>query len=697
MSNPLLNLQPLPRFHEIQPEHVVPGMKELLASLEESFTAYEKAVEPTWDGLTRQLYDLCEPLAEAWGVVNHLMGVRNSDALREAHQEIQPLVVRLFMRISQSKPYYDALLQLRSGDEWAGLDASQQRVIEKKIVDSELSGIGLEGDAKTRFNEVEERLSELQTEFSNHVLDATKAFSLLIENVDDVAGVPDSWKELASGSAKAHGFDSASVEKGPWRVSLDPPNYIPFMRFCQNRELRETLYRAQVTKASDGDLDNTALIDAILELRGEQTKLLGYDHFAALSLKTKMATDVAEVSSLLDELADKSHQTAQTELDELRALWAEGGVGTQPDHELKPWDIEFLSQKLKQRRFQFSDEETRPYFPLPKVLNGLFSLVEHLFGIQVTQGDENVSLWNEDVQYFLVKDAAGTPIASFFLDAYSRPQNKRGGAWMDECKSRYLRSDEKGLQLPVAYLVCNQTPPVGEKPSLMTFNEVETLFHEFGHGLHHMLTRVDYPEASGINGVEWDAVELPSQFMENWCYHRDTLLGMSSHVDSGEQLPEDLFNKIRGARTYRAASMMLRQIYFARLDLALHSDFQTGREKSVFDIQQEVADATLVFPPLKEDRFLCSFGHIFAGGYAAGYYSYKWAEVLSADAFGAFEDVGIDNDDAVSEVGKKFRDTVLALGGSHHPMDIFVSFRGRKPSTEALLRHSDLSGPSPAS
>jgi oligopeptidase A len=553
--------------------------------------------------------------------------------------------------------------------------------------------VGLDDTARTRFNEIQAELAELGTSFSNHVLDATQAFAMLITDPAEMAGVPDSLKQLASQNARESGEEGASAEQGPWRISLDAPVLIPFLEHGECRERREELYRAYVTRASSGELDNTRIIERILELRHEMAVILGFDCFAELSIDSKMAPSITAVEGLLEELRTASIEAARSDLDALRDYAAEAeeaepgrASGAQ---KLELWDVAFFAERLREARFDYSEEALRAYFPLPRVLEGLFGLAQRLFGVSIVSADGDTSVWNPDVRFFRVfgegREDDGA-IASFFLDPYSRSADKRGGAWMGECLGR---SGDR-VRTPVAYLVCNQTPPVDGKPSQMSFDEVLTLFHEFGHGLQHMLTRVEYGLASGIRNIEWDAVELPSQFMENWCYHRETLIGLSQHVDTGESLPDELFDKIEAARTYRAGSQMLRQLYFASMDLALHREDLKRTGQDVFDVQRRIAESTTVMPPLEEDRFLCSFGHIFAGGYAAGYYSYKWAEVLSADAYSAFEEAGLEDATAVAEIGRRFRDTVLSLGGGTPPMEVFQAFRGRPPSPAALLRHSGL-------
>ena len=682
LKNPILFSGGLPPFDEIKAAHVGAGMRELLAELARDLEVLEANADPTWDAAIEAPTALGERLGRAWGVVGHLMGVRNSDELRAAYEEVQPEIVAFGLRIAQSPALFAALEGLAGGEAFAAMDETQKRIIDSSLRDARLSGVALRGAEKERFNAIQAEMAECATKFSNHVLDATKAFALTLEKAADVEGLPESLKQLAAQAAREAGDPESTAEAGPWRITMDAPSMGPFLQYSPRRELREQLYRAYITRASEGENDNTRLIEKILELRREEARLLGYSDFAAMSLSTKMAPDVATVEGMLEDLRASSFDAASSDLADLRELAEVRGAPEKDD--LQPWDLGYWSERLREDRYDYSEEALRPYFPFPRVLEGLFALAERLFGIRITAADGEASVWNTAVRFFRVQDETGEEIAAFYLDAYSRPAEKRGGAWMDECIGR-----APGKK-PVAYLVCNQTPPVGDQPSLMSFLEITTLFHEFGHGLQHMLTQVERPMVSGIRNVEWDAVELPSQFMENWCYEREVLLGLSAHVKTGETLPVEIFEKIRAARTYRAGSDMLRQLYFGLTDLALHHDFDPQGERNAFDIQREVAARTTVLPPLPEDRFLCSFGHIFAGGYAAGYYSYKWAEVLSADAFAAFEEVGLDNEVAVKETGRRFRDTVLGLGGSRPPMDVFAAFRGREPSTDALLRHAGL-------
>ncbi|MGK7918334.1 MAG: M3 family metallopeptidase [Prochloraceae cyanobacterium] len=683
-DNPLLRGKGLPPFDQIKPEQVVSGITQLLQELETELTHLEANVTPTWSGLVEPLTEIEERLSWSWGIVGHLMGVKNSPELRQAYETAQPQVVQFVNQLSQSKPLYQAFKALRQGEKWTTLEPAQKRIVEAAIRDAELSGVGLEGEKRERFNQIQLKLAELATKFSNNLLDATKAFKLKLTSQEEVAGLPPSSLSLAAQTARTEGEENASPENGPWVITLDYPSYIPFMKYAANRELREKLYKAFITRAASGELDNNPLIDRILELRQEQAQLLGYGSYSQVSLARKMAPDVVAVEKLLEELRSVSYDAAVKELEELKAF--------AKTEDLKHWDISFWTEKQKEAKFAFNAEELRPYFPLPQVLEGLFGLAKRIFGVTITAADGQAPVWQEDVRYFQITDETGEVIAHFYLDPYSRPGEKRGGAWMNDCLNRgKIRENGKvTTRLPVAYLVCNQTPPVDGKPSLMTFEEVETLFHEFGHGLQHMLTKVDYPGAAGINNVEWDAVELPSQFMENWCYDRTTLLGMAKHYETAEALPEHYYQKLLAARNYMSGSLMLRQLHFSFLDLELHHRYQPGGEETPKQVRDRIAETTTVISPLPEDSFLCGFGHIFAGGYAAGYYSYKWAEVLSADAFAAFEEAGLENEEAIASVGKRFRDTVLALGGSVHPMEVFQAFRGREPQTEPLLRHSGL-------
>jgi oligopeptidase A len=685
IQNPLLIGRGLPPFQDIKPDQVVPALEQLLAKVDAEFTTLEAALVPTWEGLVEPVDQISEHITWAWGAIGHLMGVQNSDALRAAYEQVQPEVVKFFMRIGQSQALYKGLKTMKASPDWAKLDMAQQRIISAGIRDAELSGVGLTGEQSNRFNEIQLALAELMTTFSNNVLDATKAYALDLTDVADVAGLPPSLLGQAAQASRSAGNEQATPENGPWRITLDYPSYVPFMQHSRQRHLREQVYKAFVGRAASGSQDNCANIEKILTLRREMAQLLGFNSYAELSLASKMAPNVPAVEQLLESLRQVSLPAAQAELAELQAFAQGQDAGS---GELQAWDISFWSERLREQKYDFNAEELRPYFPLEQVLNGLFGLADRLFDIQITALDGQAPIWNEAVRYFQV-NRGGAAIAYFYLDPYSRPGEKRGGAWMDDCVGR-AKLRLEGLRLPVAYLVCNQSPPVDGKPSLMNFTEVETLFHEFGHGLQHMLTTVDYLGASGIRNVEWDAVELPSQFMENWCYHRPTLLSMGKHYETGEPLPDHYYQKLVAAKNFMSGSAMLRQAYFSWVDIALHDSYVPGPGKVANDLRLEMAKTMTVLAPIPEDQFLCAFSHIFAGGYAAGYYSYKWAEVLSADAFSAFEDAGLDDPQAVKNAGERFRDTVLALGGSKPPLEVFESFRGRPPEPTALLRHSGL-------
>ena len=689
-NNPLLKGSGLPEFTAIKPEQVDPAFNALLKDLDAQLTNLEANVQPNWKALVEPLEEITERLTWFWGVVSHLMGVKNSPELRQAYEAVQPGIIQFSNRLSQSQPIYKAFKQIRTSETWNSLDSAQQRIVESAVRDAELSGVGLQGEARERFNGIQMEMAELSTKFSNHVLDGTKAFSLTLNTKEEVEGLPPSWLSLGAQAARDAGVADATPEGGPWRLTLDMPSYAPFMQHSKCRDLREKAYKAFISRAATGELDNKPIIDRILALRQELAQLLGYETYASVSLASKMAPSVETVDKLLEELRRASYDAAIEELEELKIFAA--SKGAEEANDLKHWDISFWSERQREEKFAFTQEELRPYFPLPQVLDGLFGLVKRLFGVTVTPADGQAPVWHEDVRYFQIADETGAPIAYFYLDPYSRPAEKRGGAWMDTCLNRrqITQNGESHIQLPVAYLVCNQTPPIDNKPSLMTFYEVETLFHEFGHGLQHMLTKVNYSGAAGINNIEWDAVELPSQFMENWCYDRPTLMGMAKHYQTGEVLPEGYYQKLLAAKNYMSGSGMLRQIHFSILDIELHHRYRPSSKETPWDVRSRVAKTTTVLPPLPEDGFLCAFGHIFAGGYAAGYYSYKWAEVLSADAFAAFEEAGLNDEASVKNIGKRYRETVLALGGSKHPMEVFQSFRGREPSTEPLLRHNGL-------
>ncbi|XAM00985.1 M3 family metallopeptidase [Phycisphaeraceae bacterium D3-23] len=696
-DNPLLVKTGYPALDRIEPGHIVPGVEHRLAVLTQQLEAIEQSLEggatPTWDSVLQPLEDIGQSFSYFWSPVGHLLGVKNTDELREQHEKVQPKVVQFALRMGQSKPIYDALVALRDGDAWAGLSRAQQRVIEQKIRSAEHAGVALEGDAKKRFLEISEKLSQLSTDFSNHVLDATKAYELIITDPDDAAGWPTTLK---TGTAQSYNQKhkpeegkEATPDTGPWRVTLDYPSFVPFMQHSRNRAHRETVYKAYVTRASSGKLDNTDIIEETLKLRLERAKLLGYEHHAAMSLSTKMAKTVDAVTKISDDVRAAASKTAGSDLDALRELAKASGQAEALAH----WDINFWAERLREQKFDYTDEQLRPYFPMPRVLDGLFGVCTKLFGTTFERDDAAAPRWNDDVQYYHVKNESGDTIAGFYLDPYSRPENKRGGAWMDIARNRRVIDGQ--VVNPIIYNICNGTPPVGDPdnggtPSLMSFAEVETLFHEFGHALQGMLTTVDCADVAGVEGVEWDAVEICSQFMENWCYHKPTLVGMTAHVETGEPLPDALFEKITAARTFRMGSRYMRQLEFGVTDMTLHSTHDPHAGKTAKQVHFEIATDYSPLPPSKDNRFLNAFGHIFGGGYSAGYYSYLWSDVLCADCFSAFEEAGLDNEEQVAKTGRRFRDTFLALGGGEDPAVVFEQFRGRGPTTDAFLRINGL-------
>ncbi|CAF1706837.1 unnamed protein product [Brassica oleracea] len=700
-SNPLLQDFDFPPFDSVDAEHVRPGIRALLQHLEGELEQLENSVEPSWPKLVEPLEKLVDRLSVVWGVINHLKAVKDTPELRAAIEDVQPEKVRFQLRLGQSKPIYKAFKAIRESPDWSSLSEARQRLVEGNVLtivlitvsaqikEAVLTGIALDDEKREEFNKIEQELEKLSHKFSENVLDATKKFEKLITDKKEMDGLPPSALGLFAQAAVSKGHENATAENGPWVITLDAPSYLPVMQHAKNRALREELYRAYLTRASSGDLDNTSIIDQILMLRLEKAKLLGYNNYAEVSMTMKMAT-VEKAAELLEKLRSASWGPAVQDMEDLKSFAK--SQGAEESGSLTHWDTTFWSERLRESKYDINEEELRPYFSLPKVMDGLFSLAKTLFGVDIEPADGVAPVWNSDVRFYRVKDSSGSPIAYFYFDPYSRPSEKRGGAWMGEVFSRSQVMAQKGtsVRLPVAHMVCNQTPPVGDKPSLMTFREVETVFHEFGHALQHMLTKQDEGLVAGIRNVEWDAVELPSQFMENWCYHRDTLMSIAKHYQTGETLPEEIYKKLLAARTFRAGSFSLRQLKFASLDLELHTNYIPGGPESIYDVDQRVSVKTQVIPPLPEDRFLCGFSHIFAGGYAAGYYSYKWAEVLSADAFSAFEDAGLDDIKAVKETGQRFRNTVLALGGGKAPLKVFVEFRGREPSPEPLLRHNGL-------
>jgi len=674
MTNPLLTPSTLPQFSAIKPEHVVPAVEELLARNRQRIAELVEQPMESWESLVGELEQLNDELAQAWSPVSHLNAVRNSDEMREAYNACLPKLSAYFTELGQNESLFRAFEAFAATDAYTKLSTPQKKVITNSLRDFRLAGIGLEPAQKQRYAELQMQLSELTTKFSENVLDATQGWVKQITEESDLVGLPEHVCQAAKSTA-------AERELEGWVLTLDFPVYHAVMLHSENRALREEFYTAYATRASDqgpraGDWDNTELMQKILTARLELAQLLGFNNYAEYSLATKMAQSTDQVVQFLEDLSQRSRPQAARELEELRAFARqEAGLET-----LEAWDLTYYAEKLKQQRFNISQQELRPYFPLPRVLDGLFTVTERLFDVRVREMTE-FDTYHPDVRLFELS-RNGEVLAHCYLDPFAR-SGKRGGAWMDDCRVR--RRIDTNLQLPVAYLVCNFTSPLEGEPALLTHDEVTTLFHEFGHGLHHMLTQMEHADISGINGVAWDAVELPSQFMENWCWEPEALALISGHYQTGEALPQQTLERLIEAKHFQSGMMMVRQLEFSLFDFILHRDFQPA-ETSVQGVLDEVRSQVAVFTPPAFNRFQHSFGHIFAGGYAAGYYSYKWAEVLSADAFSRFEEEGIFN----AETGTSFRTEILEQGGSKEPMELFVAFRGREPEVDALLRHSGI-------
>jgi oligopeptidase A len=675
LGNPLLDFSGLPRFSEIRPEHVGPAMDQLLSEARAAVRQAEGAV-PTWESFVRPLEDATERLSRAWGQVEHLHAVLDSPALRESYNASLPKITQFWTELGQSQRLFEKYRALKASDAFAQFPPARRRLVENALRDFRLGGAELPAAVKPRYAAIQEELASLSAKFSENVLDATNAYSLVIEDEKRLAGIAADDLQAAREAAEKEG------KKG-WKFNLQMPSYFPVMQYAQDRSLREALYRASATRASEygkPEWDNTPLIGRILDLRREDAALLGYPNFAELSLVPKMAQTPRQVIDFLRDLAGRARPFAERDLAELRQF-ATDELGLD---ELESWDIAYASEKLRAKRYAFSDQEVKQYFPENQVVPGMFKLVETIYGIRIVESSAPV--WHPDVRFFDIHSAHGAGselIGRFYVDLYAR-DTKRGGAWMDGAISR--RRLASGIQVPVAYLNCNFSGPVGGKPALFTHDDVITLFHEFGHGLHHLLTRVEDLGVAGINGVEWDAVELPSQFMENFCWEWEVLKHMTRHVDGGAALPRALYEKMLAAKNFQSGLAALRQIEFSLFDMRLHSDFDPQSGRTVLDLLAEVRREVAVLVPPAWNRFPNSFSHIFAGGYAAGYYSYKWAEVLSADAYSLFEEKGVLDPDA----GRRFRDEILAVGGSRPAADSFRAFRGREPSVEALLRHSGM-------
>jgi oligopeptidase A len=677
MTNPLLAANALPAFSQIKPEHIQPAVEQAIAKCRSTI---EKVLADnshyTWDNLIAPLEQADDEFSQAWSPVSHMNSVTSSDALREAHDACLPILSDYGTFVGQHQDLYQAYKSLHESAEFTRLPQAKKMAIEQSLRDFELSGIGLDDAQKERYGEIAKRLSEITSQFSNQLLDATEAWSKLIVDESELAGLPDSAKAAAKAMAE-------EKQLSGWLFSLDYPSYQPVMSYSENRPLREECYRAFVTRASDqgpnaGEFDNSAIMDEILALRHELAQLLGFSSYAHESLATKMAETPEQVLAFLNELGQRSKEQAKTELAELRAF-AKNEFSMS---EMASWDLGFYAEKLQQHKYQVSQEILRPYFPEDKVLSGLFYTVSRLFGLRIEE-QKGIDTWHKDVRFFNIFDDKNCLRGSFYLDLYART-GKRGGAWMDDCRVRRMTAN--GLQNPVAYLTCNFNRPVGGKPALFTHDEVTTLFHEFGHGIHHMLTQVDVADVSGINGVPWDAVELPSQFMENWCWQEEALAQISGHYETGEPLPKALLDKMLAAKNFQSGMMMLRQLELSLFDFRMHLEYDPVKGANIQGMLDEVRSQVAVLTPPSFNRFQHGFAHIFAGGYAAGYYSYKWAEVLSADAFSRFEAEGIFN----AETGKSFMTNILEMGGSEDPMTLFKRFIGREPNIDALLRHSGI-------
>ncbi|MEM8858622.1 MAG: M3 family metallopeptidase [Chloroflexota bacterium] len=688
-NNPLLDWDERPPFDLIKTEHITPGVETMLAESKAALEMLENANPSSWDELVPPLEAIIDKFSRVWNVVSHLNSVKNSPELREVYAKVQPQVVTFSNRLSQSRPIYDAFCRLGDSEEWDSFNPAQQRIIEKSIQSAMLAGVGLDGEEKERFNSISESLAKLQTTFSNNVLDSTKAFKHLVENKEELAGLPTSFLEMGAQAAVNHGHEGATGENGPWLITLDIPSYMPTMKNCSNRELRKKLYMAYVQRAANGEQQNHENADQILALKQEKAQLLGYKNHAEMSVGSKMASTIEAVDTLLSDLKNAATPTGIKDLDEIKALAAEHGAPEGSD--MQQWDVYYWGERLREAKFDINEEELRAYFPFERVLDGMFGLVKDIFDIHVVPADGEVAVWHPDVRYFRVQNDEGNDIAAFYLDPYTRPAEKRGGAWANAPVQRTasLPSSNGDVRIPVAYMCCNQSAPVGETPSLMTLREVETLFHEFGHDLQHMLTQIDYGLCSGLAMIEWDAIEIASQFMENWIYHKPTLQNLSGHYQTGASLPEETIDKIIAARSFRSGYAMLRQINFGRFDMELYADRKI-EDETVKNVQERIFKDTMILSPVPDDMSYCSFNHIFPGGYSAGYYSYKWSEVLSADAFAAFTEVGLENKEAVKEVGMRYRNTILGMGGSRHPMEVYKEFRGREPSIEPLLKQEGL-------
>ena len=679
MSNPLLNLTSLPPFKQIEPSHMVEAIETIIQDSKVAINELTDKLKPdsiTWDNFVKPLEDINDRLDRAWSPISHLNSVANSDEVREAYNACLPLLSDYGTEMGQHLGLYNAVKALNGKAEALNLDSVQKKILKDDLRDFKLSGVSLSDDKKKRYGEIQKRLSELTSKFEQNLLDATMAWHKDFDSEDALDGLPESAIAAAKQTAEAAGVDG-------YRITLDFPSYLPVMMHANNRELRQEVYTAFSTRASDqgpnaGKFDNSDLMPEILTLRHELAKLLDFEHYGELSLATKMAQSTDEVMSFLTELASKSKPQAEQDLQELTDYAREQhGI-----EELHAWDLAYYSEKLKNERYSISQEELRPWFPENQVIKGMFEITGTLFNIKFRER-EDVDTWHDDVRFFDIYDLNDQFVASFYIDLYAR-RNKRGGAWMADCVGR--RGTTGDVQKPVAFLTCNFNGPVGDTPALFTHDEVTTLFHEFGHGLHHMLTEIDHASVAGISGVPWDAVELPSQFLENFCWEKEGLAKIARHYESGEPLPAEKLERLLAAKHFQSAMQMVRQLEFSLFDFKIHSEFDPANPNRIQEQLDQVRQQVSVIQPPEFNRFQHSFGHIFAGGYAAGYYSYKWAEVLSADAFSRFEEEGIFN----PKTGHDFLTNILQKGGSEEPAELFKAFRGREPSPDALLRHSGI-------
>ena len=672
-QNPLLDFSGLPQFDRIQPAHITPAIDALIADGKKTIETLASSDQaPTWKNFAEPLEEIEEKLSRAWSQVGHMNAVVNSAELREAYNANLPKLTDFYSDLAQDERLYSKFKALKASAEFAGLSVAQKKIVDNEIRDFKLGGAELAQAQKQRFKQIQEQLSKLTTKFEENIMDTVDAFQYVVDDLASLNGLPDDAIQAARQAAEAAG-------KTGYLFSLHFPSYMPVLQYADNRSLRETLYRAYATRASelgDAKWDNSALMQEILALRYEASVMLGFDNYAQMSLATKMADSPEQVIDFLLSLAQRARPYAEKDMQELREFANKLGI-----KDMQAWDVAYVSEKLREAKYAYSDQEVKQYFPEAQVLQGLFKVVGTIFKVHVRK--INAPVWHQDASFYEIRDVQGELIGQFYLDLYAR-NNKRGGAWMDEAITRRLREGE--LATPVAYLTCNFSAPIGDKPALFTHDEVITLFHEFGHGLHHMLTRVESYGVSGIKGVEWDAVELPSQFMENFCWEWDVIKHMTRHVDTGESLPRSLFDKMIAGKNFQAGMQTLRQMEFSLFDMRLHKEYSTHNRLDILSLLEQVRDQVAVVRPPVWNRFPHAFSHIFAGGYAAGYYSYKWAEVLSADAYSMFEENGV----LCAETGQRFWHEILAQGGARPAMESFVAFRGRAPDIEALLRHNGM-------